>query len=48
VAIVSAHAVAAITLPFLWIGFLVLAVLFITRSARHTHSHSHSRANQEQ
>ena len=48
VAIATAHAVAAVTLPFLWIGFVVLAVLFFTRSARHTHSHHHSQPNQEQ
>jgi hypothetical protein len=48
VAIVAAHAVAAVTLPFLWIGFVVLAIVFITRNARHTHSHHQSRANQEQ
>jgi Domain of unknown function (DUF1707) len=48
VAIAAAHAVAAVTLPFLWIGFVVLAIVFITRNARHTHSHHQSRANQEQ
>src|ERR1700734_1687053 len=47
-AIAAAHAVAGVILPFLWIGFVVMAVLFITRNARHTHSHHHSRANQEQ
>ncbi|MFY9926908.1 MAG: DUF1707 domain-containing protein [Streptosporangiaceae bacterium] len=46
--VVLAIAAAHVVLPLLWIGFVVLAVLFITRNARHTHSHHHSRANQEQ
>jgi len=49
VAMVVAHAVAAVTIPLLWIAFVVLAVLFVIRGARHNHTHHHhSHANQEQ
>jgi hypothetical protein len=46
VAIALSHAIAAVTWPFLWIGFVLLAVMFVSRGTRHTHHHS--RANQEQ
>jgi len=49
-AIATAHAVAAVTLPLIWIGLVFLAVLLITRGPRHHHQHPHhqSGASQEQ
>jgi len=36
--LVAAHAVAQVAVPWLWLGFLVAAVLFVTRAVRRPHA----------